>query len=499
MNGGAVAWLVGLPLAAAPIVYLVGRLGRRRSARPFASQWLALASLAMAWSIWLTAEYGSDPVTTATWWFGATGLRLDGLGLLVAALALTLVTLVALFSGADLHGRPGEEKYYALLLVELGAVLGLVCATDLFNMWLWFEVMAVGSYVLVAFWREERTSLEAGVKYLIQSATGSTLALLGIALVLAQTGTLDLDKIRASAQPSPGVAAAGALLLAGFGTKAGLVPFHTWLPDAYAQAPSGISALLSGLITKLGLIAALRAVAALAGATPSLAVVLMGFSVLGMLVGNLLALRQLQLKRLLACSSLAHLGYALLGISIGMYVGLPASAEGGVFHLLTHGLMTGAAFLAAGALVYGRLRDRPHAALTVADLAGAARRYPLVGVALSLAVLGLGGLPPLAGFMSEWQIFVSGFDTHNPVIVALVVFAALNSVFSLAYYAPVVTAAYRRQEHTAIAQRQPVPISMTLPLLVLSMASVTLGVWPGLAGGLVAPAAAALVRAFSGV
>jgi proton-translocating NADH-quinone oxidoreductase chain N len=498
MNGSSVALLVGLPLAAAPIVYLVGRLGRSRTARPFASQWFALASLAMAWSIWLTAEHDSTFGGAVIWKLGAAGLRLDGLGLLVAALALTLISLVVLFSGADLRGRPGEEKFYALLLVELGAVLGLACATDLFNMWLWFEVMAVASYVLVAFLREERTALEAAVKYLIQSASGSTLALLGIALVLAQTGTLDFDEIRTSAQPSAGLLAAGALLFAGFGTKAGLVPFHAWLPDAYAQAPSSIGALLSGLVTKLGLIATLRAIAALAGTSPSLAEVLMGFGVLGMLFGNLLALRQRQLKRLLACSSLAHLSYALFGISIGLYVGLPTSAEGGVFHLLTHGLMIGAAFLAAGALMYGLRRDTPDAALTLADLGGAARRYPVVALTLSLAVLGLGGLPPLAGFMSEWQIFVSGFDTHNPAIVGLVIFAALNSVFSLAYYAPIVTAAYRRQASAAAAHGQPLPASMTVPLAILSMASLTLGVWPGLASGLVAPAAVAIVRAFIG-
>jgi proton-translocating NADH-quinone oxidoreductase chain N len=497
VNGGNVEWLVGLPLAAAPIVYLVGRLGRGRT-RSFAARWATLASLVMAWSIWLNAERDPASAGDTVWRLGAAGLRLDGLALFVAALALALVTLVVLFSSADLRGKPDEEKYYALLLVELGAVMALACATDLFNMWLWFEVMAVGSYVLVASLREERTSLEAGVKYLIQGATGSTLAVLGVALVLASAGTLDLEEIRATVPPSPALVVAGALLLAGFGTKAGLVPFHTWLPDAYARARGGISALLSGLITKLGLIALLRAVASLAGVDPSLAQMLMVFSLLGILVGNLLALRQHQVKRLLAYSSLAHLGYALLGISIGVYVGQPASAEGGVFHLLTHGLMIAAAFLAAGALLYGMRRDQPDAALTLADLAGVAGRYPVAALALSLAVLGLAGLPPLAGFMSEWQIFVSGFDSRDPLIAGLVVFAALNSVLSLAYYTPIVTAAYRRHASAVVVHGQALPTSMTLPLVVLSAASVTLGVWPGLASGLIAPAAAAIVRGFIG-
>jgi proton-translocating NADH-quinone oxidoreductase chain N len=499
MSISSVAALVGVPLGAAPLVYFVGRFGRGRygSARPLSSQWAALAAIGLAAAAWMSVELDASAAATV-WRLGGIGLRLDGLALLVSAITLGLGGLVVFFSGAEVRGLAGEEKYYALLLVEIGAVIALVCATDLFNLWVWFEVMAVASYTLVAFFREERRSLEAGVKYLVQSAIGSTLALLGIALVLSQTGSVDLEAIRAVAKPTPVFLAAGALMLAGFGTKAGLVPFHTWLPDAYSQSPNGISALLSGVVTKLGLIAALRAIAALAGVNPTWALTFMAFGVLGMVVGNLLAFRQRQLKRLLACSSLAHVGYALFGISIGLFDGQPTSAEGGLFHLLTHALMSGAAFLAVGALLYGVRQDRRNMALSLADLAGAAGRYPLVALALSLAVLGLGGVPPLAGFMSKWQIFVAGFDTHSPAIVALVVFAALNSVFSLAYYAPVVNAAYRHHASQVVLRGQTVPLSMTVPLVVLSGAIIVLGVWPGLANGLVAPAAVALVRSFGG-
>jgi multicomponent Na+:H+ antiporter subunit D len=493
-TGSVAAWLIGLPLGGAPIVYLTGRLGRAAEwpTRPRAPRWATLTILALASSAWAAALGGGG---NDTWRLGQTALRVDGLGLLVGAMALVLGSLVVVFAGPDLRGRAGEEKFYALVLVEIGAVLGLASATDLFNMWIWFEVMAVASYVLVAFYHDERAGLEASVKYLVQGATGSTLAMLGIALVLAQTGSLDLASLERVAGPSPMLLAACGLLLAGFGTKAGLVPFHTWLPDAYAQAPSGVSALLSGLITKLGLIAALRAAAALSGVTPSWPVALVGLGAVGILAGNLLALRQSQLKRLLAYSSLAHLGYALLGIGIGVWVGQPTAAAGGVFHLLTHGLMSGAAFLAVGALLYGLSQQRANGRLGLADMAGCAQRYPLVALALSLAVLGLAGLPPLAGFMSKWQIFTAGFDSGSPILASLVVFAALNSVLSLAYYAPVVVTAYRAQPSLAVIAGQPMPLSMTLPLVGLSLASLVLGVWPALASGLVASAAAALVRA----
>jgi NADH:ubiquinone oxidoreductase subunit 2 (subunit N) len=136
--------------------------------------------------------------------------------------------------------------------------------------------------------------------------------------------------------------------------------------------------------------------------------------------------------------------------------------------------------------------------LTITDLAGAARRYPLAALALSLAVLGLAGLPPLAGFMSKWQIFVAGFATRNLAIEALIIFAALNCVLSLAYYAPLVNAVYRKQASAAVGAGRPLPMAMRAPLLVLALLVVMLGVWPGLAAWLTEPAGKALLAAFGG-
>jgi formate hydrogenlyase subunit 3/multisubunit Na+/H+ antiporter MnhD subunit len=202
-----------------------------------------------------------------------------------------------------------QEKFYAMLTLLVGVMIGLGCATDLFNLGVWFEAMAISSYLLVAFYRNISTSLEAGVKYLVQSAVGSVFVLLGIALVLARTGTLDLAEIRAAAELSPLFLAAGGLFIIGSGVKIALVPMHTWLPDAHSQAPSGISAMLSGVVIEAGLIALLRVLAGLGGLAISWGVVLMLFGALNMTVGNLMALRQKQVKRLLAYSSLSHVGY----------------------------------------------------------------------------------------------------------------------------------------------------------------------------------------------
>lgn len=496
-------WLIGLLLIAAPAVYLAGRLSRMRPFyQPSTARWVAIAALAVAWTPLLYAWQEFTAHGVITYSVGAVALRIDGLSLLLAAVVLGLSGLATLFSAPYMAGEAGESKFYAMLLAVTGVMIGLGCAGDLFNLWLWFEAMAVTSYLLVAFYRRQAASLEAGVKYLVQSAAGSALVLMGIALVLAETGTLDLQAIHAAAAQMPGLSfllAAGALFVVGFGVKIAMVPLHTWLPDAHAQAPSGISALLSGVVIECGLIALLRALAALSGVTTSWGVLLMLFGALNMVAGNLLALRQTQVKRLLAYSSITHVGYMLAGVGIAVYTGELAGAQGGLFHLLSHGLMKGLAFLAAGALLYGlHLAVGDHDPLTVSDLAGAARRYPLPALAFSIAVLGLGGIPPLAGFMSKWQIMVAGFTAHNGWLMALVAFTALNSVFSLAYYAPLVSALYRVTPSTVVQNGARVPPLMNAPLLLMALAVVVAGLWPALVEGLTAPAGAALLAAFGG-
>ena len=159
--------------------------------------------------------------------------------------------------------------------------------------------------------------------------------------------------------------------------------------------------MLSGVVIEVGLIAMLRALSVLPGFLLSWGILFMAFGALNMLYGNLLALRQTVVKRMLAYSSLSHIGYILLGLGIALYSGMELGAQGAFFHLFNHMLMKGLAFLSVGALIYGLfLQNDSHASLKITDLAGTAQKYPMVALALSIAVLGLGGLPPLAGFIS---------------------------------------------------------------------------------------------------
>lgn len=494
MNTSIPISLIVLPLIFSPVTYLVGRVERWQGK---ISRFVSLVALIAAWVIY--ALVARDYTAPVVFQLESITFRVDGLSMLFAALALALGTLAVIFSGPFTAGKTGDEKYYTLILALTGTMIGLACAADLFNLWVWFEAMVVATYLLVVFYREKGTSLEATVKYLVQSAIGSTLVILGIALVLAQTGTLDLAAVQQAAGKSPLMLVAGILFLAGFGVKVAIVPLHTWLPDVYTESPSAISAIMSGVVTKAGLIALLRALAALTGFTLSWGAALMLFGVLNIFAGNLLALRQRQVKRLLAYSSMSQIGYILLGLGIGLYVGESSGIQGGLFHLLNHGLMKGLAFFCAGALLYaiGRVNGNEHS-LTIDDLSGTARRYPVLALALTLALLSLGGVPPLAGFMSKWQIFVAGLGTGTGWIDLLVIFAALNSVLSLGYYLPVVNALFRDTPSVAVQHGRSLPVAILVPVIILAAAMLIVGLWPGALTWLTQPASAGLLAAFGG-
>jgi len=271
----------------------------------------------------------------------------------------------------------------------------------------------------------------------------------------------------------------GVLLIVGFGVKAAFVPLHTWQPDAHSRAPSGISAMLSGIVIEAGLIAILRSLSLLGKIGGNWGILLLVFGCLNILVGNLMALRQTEVKRLLAYSSIAHVGYMLVGFGISFSVGISTGASGAFFHLITHALMKGLAFLAVGALMYVLfIANGSHGTLMLDDLNGVSRKYPLLALCLSAALLSLGGLPPFAGFMSKWQILVAAALAKTAWMWGIVVFIGLNSVLSLAYYAPMINRMYRREPAEVVQRGKSLPWVMTIPIVFLTLAILVIGIWP---------------------
>lgn len=486
MNTAFPVGLLALPLVSSPLAYFAGRLsGNRRSA----AQAVTLAALLAGWGIFVVLARQLAAGDMPQFEHGMIVFRMDGLALFMVFLALGLSTLATMFAHRVLAARAGSEKYYAALLVLTGALIGLAVARDLFNLWVWFETMIAASYLLVVIFHEEGFSLEAGFKYVVQSAIGSGLVVFGIALILLETGTLNLDLIQQAAASGALIGVGGALCFIGFGVKIAIVPMHTWLPDVYTQSPSVSSAVLAGAVSKAGLVGLLRVVAALGVAIPW-PDLLMIFGTVTIIAGNFLALRQREIKRLLAYSSMSHLGYVLLGIGFGLYAGQTLGVYGGLFHALNHSVMKGLAFFCVGLALYltGRPGGQEHGFL-VSDLDGLARRSPLVALAFTLALFSLAGVPPLAGFMSKWQIFAAGLAAGSPWVTALVVLAALNSVLSLGYYLPVVNALYREAPSGALPAFQP-PLAMLVPLIVLAGLIIVLGLWPDAIAWLLAPASA---------
>jgi proton-translocating NADH-quinone oxidoreductase chain N len=489
-----ILWL----LLASPFVYLIGHVGKRLG-RVILAQRAALLALGVAWiPLWIALTQWRADGTTA-FFFGSLALQFDSLSLLFSFIVLLLGTLVVFYSASYLTGEEGQEKFYAMVMVLVGVMIGLACATDLFNLWIWYEAMAVTSFLLVVFYRTRPASLEAGIKYLVQSAVGSVFVLLGISLVLSLTGTTEMAEIRMTAEFSNLLVLAGILFVVGYGVKTALVPLHTWLPDAHSQAPSGISAMLSGVVIEGGLIALLRSVSPLTSVTSIWGPMLIGFGLLNMIIGNLLAYDQKNVKRMLAYSSITHIGYMLTGLGVAFLLQNSSGAEGGFFHMFNHALMKGLAFLSAGVLLYAvHISLGDHRPLLLNDLAGASRKYPLAALALSLALLSLAGLPPFAGFMSKWQIMSAGLTTTNPFLWIVGFLVALNSIFSLTYYAPVVNVLYRREPSEAVNLGHSLPVSMALPLVLLMVGVVIIGIWPSLIGWLTGSAGEVLLAGIGG-
>lgn len=501
MQNNLLFWLLMTPMISSVVVYIVGRiLAPHDDDRPNKTVWLCVAAIILTFIPFVLASVSvltDGPILLIV---GDVTLTFDGISMLISLTVLVLGLAVVLFSIDYMAAEHSEEKFYALLMILITSIIGLSTSTDLFNIYIWFELMAVSTYSLVAFYRDRATSLEAGIKYLVQSAAGSVLIILGIAMVFGTTGAISLKSIPDAISTSPKIMiAAGACFITGYGIKCAFVPMHFWLPDAHSQAPSGISAMLSGIVIETALVALLRSLSSLNPAAASFGVVFMILGTLNMVIGNLGALRQTEIKRMFAFSSISHMGYIALGIGFVLtFRDSTISADGVFFHIFNHAMMKGLAFLAAGAIVYNlKLVKGDHSPLMVDDLNGISQKYPLFAFLLSLAVLALGGLPPLSGFMSKWQIFVGGASSNNFWAVILIIFAGLNSVLSLGYYGPLVNRMYRHKPSEVVLSGSPkISLTMSLSLVLLAIFVIELGFAPSLISQITGSASEALLAMF---
>jgi len=278
--------------------------------------------------------------------------------------------------------------------------------------------------------------------------------------------------------PGPWTRAGVACFLVGLGIKSAIVPLHTWLPDAHGRAPSSISAMLSGIIIQSGFYALLKVSLGLGLPARDLGTLLIVLSLLNMTLGNGMALVQTNTKRLLAYSTIAQMGYIMLGIGVGLRYAIPAAIQAGFFLLLAHAAMKGLAFLCKGVCHF--YCD----ATWIADLRGTAMRLPLVAVAFSLALAGLAGVPPLAGFTGKWFILIGTLRSRDGLgYVGMAVFL-LNSLLALGYYLPLIGTLFTPQtskvsETLEVSLQIQISPWMALPIVALGALVLAIGLYPG--------------------
>ena len=349
--------------------------------------------------------------------------------------SLTYIMLLAIgivgFTAFMVRGNSKADEnqgflFDNLLVLALVGMAGVVLASDLFTMYVFIEIVAVASYILIAFDRDA-AGLEGSFKYLVMSAVATLLMLTALALLSLAGGSLHfgalIDLVR-SGQQSPLVVLALGLFMCGVFVKAGLMPFHGWLPDAYASAPPAASVLLAGIVTKTsGIYTLIRVFDYIYqnNYTTGLGKALLLFGAISIVVGALAALTQKDFKRMLAYSSISQMGYIVLGVGVGTPLGL----AGAMLHLFNHSIFKTLLFVNAAAI------ESQTGGCDMDELGGLANRMPVTGTTSVLALLSVAGIPPLSGFWSKLLIAVALYKVGSFVYLAIMLLA---SALTLGYF-----------------------------------------------------------------
>jgi len=394
-------------------------------------------------------------------------IRIDLLSAYMAVIYLGVCLLVLLFS-AKTVARSKITLYFSTILGMVTSMIGIVFSEDFFTLFVFWESMCICSYTLVAFNKEREEPIEAGYKYLIMSSAGALMILFASSFLYGLTGTLNFHYISGGLNQAKEfiVHLAILMLLVGFGLQAGMVPFHTWLPDALSTAPSAISAFLSACTEKIGLYCILKVYFIIFNSQyQEWRIPLALFAVLSMFIGNISALLQDDLKRLFAYSTIANTGYILAGIAIGTSKAL----SGSLFHILNHAIVVALLFLCTGAFMR-QVRTR-----NLRELSGIRHTMPLTSFALIIGVLSLATFPFLNIFWSEITIIAAGWEAGMAWLSFLII---INLVFSAAYSLRIIQwAAVKRT--TYISRRaSEAPLSLVIPTLMLAFTIILIGVYP---------------------
>ena len=399
----------------------------------------------------------------------------DAFGSLFAIAMLIVAIFTTVGSFSYMKNKANPSIYFSLILLSAIGMVLVAYSTDLVMLFVAWELMSIPTYILVGFLKKDPISNEAAIKYFLFGALSSAIIIYGISLAYGVTGSTNIGEVIQGfmvldANMIPIALLAVGMFIAGFGFKMGLVPFHMWLPDTYEGAPPTIATLLAAGTKKAGFAAALRVVVMGSVALSLDWTLALGIiAVMTMTVGNIAAVMQKNLARMLAYSSIGHAGYILIGLSIAPFSGI--GLQGSLFHILNHAVMKGAAFIAVAGIVTAL-------AITQVDkLKGLARRMPITSLGLVISLLALAGVPPLSGFWSKLMLFGAAIDAGTVVWWGpwLAVAGVLNSALSLAYYGWIIRKMYFEGEKEKRI-KEPKSIIAIMAFSIIFM--VTIGVYP---------------------
>ncbi|HIP88765.1 MAG TPA: cation:proton antiporter [Thermococcus paralvinellae] len=444
--------------------------------------------------------YSSDKPLVYTFgkWVAPIGIiyEVDRLSALIALVTAGLMFLIAIYSYRYLEHDEGLEWYYTLYLGLEAGLLGVLLTGDAFNLFVMIEVTSIAAYALVAFYRDRGDSVFAGFKYALIGAVGTTMYFLALGMFYGAFGTVnfaDLSaKVHGSDFPVTGspvgnvvIASGVALALAtwAFLIKAAIVPNHFWLPEAHPAAPSPISAVLSGLVVNVGVYALIRFLYTVYGGslTPELAHVVGVLSTIVIILGAISALFgalmmnvQRDVKRLIAYSTIMHMGYLFMAVGLGTQLGLEAA----LFHIVNHAIAKALLFLAAGVFIHA-VGSR-----NVEDLAGLGKKMPIATFSLAVATLSLVGIPPFNVFFSKLLLFNALMEKSFALAMVIVI----SSVIALVAYMRTFYVVWLGKPRENVKLRE--PMSMSLICLVLALAVIIIGLTaPLIIDKLITPAA----------
>ena len=464
------ALVIVVPLMAAPICLLL-RNGTLTWAWSTAVSW---AVFALAWMMLDKTLTGGAFNYELGGWEAPYGIEygVDALNAFILLIVAFIGAVAMPYARASVNQEIPEHKrglFYTAYLLCLTGLLGITITGDAFNVFDFLEISSLSSYALIAMGRDPK-ALTAAFQYLVMGTIGATFILIGIGLMYQMTGTLNMADLATrlpAVEDSRPVLAAFAFFIVGVCLKLALFPLHLWLPNAYAYAPSVVTVFLAATATKVSVYVFYRFVFSVFGQTFSFDVIplepiLLVLALAGIFAASTVAIFQTNVKRLLAYSSVAQIGYIMLGVALVSFAGLTAS----ILHIFNHAIMKGALFLALGA-VYYRIGS-----VKIDDMVGIGRKMPFTMFAFVIAGLGLIGVPLTAGFISKWYLVIAILEKGWWPVAILILLSSLLAVF---YIWRVVEAAYFKPGDDEV-EVQEAPLSMLVPLYLLTAASIWFGV-----------------------